>query len=87
MNKLYILGALALANVEAYIHFGGTPGATTPSLGIATSGVAGTYTYTIASDCYEKGTATSLGMNNIYHQYYSFSLTKGTITWSTMAVT
>jgi hypothetical protein len=40
-------------------------------------------TYTAKSDCFTGGTATSLGMNNIYYQYYSFSITKGSNTYST----
>jgi uncharacterized protein with PIN domain len=61
MYKLYLLGALALSNVEAYINAGtGT-----------TKGNAATYygkvTYTSTGDCFTTGTATSLGMNNIYY--------------------
>jgi hypothetical protein len=43
----------------------------------------GEVTYTASSDCFTGGTATSLGMNNIYYQYYSFSITKGSNTFST----
>jgi len=54
---------------------------------IPLSGLAGSYTYTTTSDCYSTGTATSLGMNNIYHQYYSFSILKGTNVFSAASYT
>jgi len=78
---LYILGALALSNVSAYINLGitGTVADTAAALG--------GFTYTAGADCLATATATTLGMNNIYHQYYTFKLTKGTATWSTAAST
>jgi hypothetical protein len=42
----------------------------------------GSVTYTSTGDCFTGGTATSLGMNNIYYQYYSFSITKGSNTFT-----
>jgi len=87
MNKLYILGALALANVEASIHTGLTTSIYPLIFILPTQQLAGTYTYTLSADCYSTATATSLGMNNIYHQYYSFSLSKGTSTFGTVALT
>ena len=61
MNKLYLLGALALSHVTAYMEFGPATAATygTPPFG--------TNTYTATDDCYSGGTATTLGMNNIYY--------------------
>jgi len=85
MNKLYILGALALANVEASIALT-TNGAYAVTYTLPTVGVAGAYTYTATADCFSTGTATSLGMNNIYHQYYSFTLAKGTAAFSTLTI-
>lgn len=82
MNKLYILGALALANVEAYINLG----TYTLIYIVPGTGIGGAYTYAVSSDCYSAGTATTLGMNNIYHQYYSFTLTKGTATYAALSV-
>ncbi len=59
MNKLYLLGALALSHVTAYMDFGPAGGTySTPF---------GTNTYTATDDCYSGGTATTLGMNNIYY--------------------
>jgi hypothetical protein len=92
MNKLYILGALALANVEALLSLGATASATgTVSYALIyiapTTGVAGAYTYTVSTDCFSAGTATNLGLNNIYHQYYSFALAKGTATFGTVSLT
>lgn len=63
MNKLYLLGALALANVEAYASFG----TITLIYIIPTTGLGGAYTYTVSTDCYSAATATTLGLNNIYH--------------------
>jgi hypothetical protein len=79
MNKLYILGALALSSTNA-LWSGATAvtGAT-----IATNTVyLGTYTYTLTGDCFSAGTATTNGMFNTYHQYYSFTLSVGTATFS-----
>jgi hypothetical protein len=81
MNKLYILGALALANVEAYIAFSSTAGTALASVGsIPTSGILGSYTYSYTADCIASGTLSPLGLNNIYHQYYSYAMTQGTNT-------
>jgi len=87
MNKLYILGALALDNVEAALNLGASTVSTATATYALTqtlplNSLAGSYTYTTTSDCYSTGTATSLGMNNIYHQYYSFSILKGTNTFT-----
>jgi len=87
MNKLYILGALALANVEAAISFGAIASIYTLAYTLPSYGVVGTYTYTTTGDCYSAGTVTSLGMNNIYHQYYSFTIAKGTATFATATYT
>jgi hypothetical protein len=90
MNKLYILGALALANVEAYVAFVATAGtALTITIALASSGLGGSYTYAFTADCIASTTLTTLGMNNIYHQYYYYAMSKGTATYSagTAAVT
>jgi hypothetical protein len=80
MNKLYILGALALANVDAALSLGAIFTGAYPLIHIipATGLLLGSYTYTLTGDCFTAGTATTLGMNNIYHQYYSFTIAKGT---------
>jgi hypothetical protein len=70
MNKLYILGALALANVDAYVAFATTAGTALTTLTAALtslSGLGGTYTYAFTADCIASTTLTTLGMNNIYH--------------------
>lgn len=86
MNKLYILGALALSNVQGYINFGTTT-FTTLAYTTANSGHVGSYTYTVSGDCLgTTATATTLGMNNIYKQYYSFTVKKGTVAWGTINV-
>jgi hypothetical protein len=88
MNKLYILGALALANVEAGLINPLTGLAIYPLIyALPTTGLAGAYTYTTTADCYSTATATSLGMNNIYHQYYSFTIAKGSSIFSTITGT
>lgn len=53
MNKLYLLGALALSNVEAYV-------ASTISSGIYTFPDESTYTYTATGDCLASATAVTL---------------------------
>lgn len=80
--KLYILGALALSGVSA-----GTLGSvTSATLGAtATTINAATYTYTLTGDCFSAGTATTLGLNNIYYQYYTFTLAAGTLTYASSA--
>lgn len=74
MNRLYLLGALALAEVSAYSGTGTTSPILDSTWGLFFSSV----TYTATGDCYSAGTATTLGMNNIYYQYYSFSISAGT---------
>lgn len=80
--KLYILGALALSGVSA-----GTLGSvTSATLGATTTTInAATYTYTLTGDCFSAGTATTLGLNNIYYQYYTFTLAAGTLTYASSA--
>lgn len=75
MNKLTLLGALALsANCAATNYRVAETIAKVPS---------GSFTYTVATaDCYKDVTPTTLGMNNVYYQYYSFSLTAGSVTLS-----
>jgi len=88
MNKLYIIGALALANVDAGVSLLATGASIYPLIYITpTTGICGSYTYTTSTDCFSAGTATTLGLNNIYHQYYSFPLSKGTATYSSTTVT
>ncbi len=72
MNKLYILGVLAVASVEGLLNLGATASATgTVSYALIyiapTVGLAGSFTYTVSTDCFSAGTATNLGLNNIYH--------------------
>jgi hypothetical protein len=38
----------------------------------------GSYTYTVSGDCFSAATATTLGMNNKYYQYYTFDVAAGT---------
>merc|ERR1719240_2057065 len=85
MNKLYVLGALALSGAHAYVNFLPTPGtALAPVLKAATAdtfnsdGLAGTYTYTYTGDCIASATAVTLGLNNNYYQYYTAALSAGT---------
>jgi hypothetical protein len=61
MHRLYILGALALAKVNAYVNVGvtGTVATTNTAYGSAT--------YTATGDCFSANTAVSLGMNNIHY--------------------
>jgi hypothetical protein len=74
MSKLYIIGALALSQANAYID---------ATVGTFSTAAHGSATYTVTADCFATGTATTLGLNNIYYQYYQFTLTKGTVTYST----
>jgi len=89
MNKLYIIGALAIAAAEARVDFMATPGASYAALAgaapniFATSGLGGTYTYAYTGDCISSGSLTTLGLNNNYYQYYYVALTKGTAAVST----
>jgi hypothetical protein len=73
MNKIYVIGALALASANAAAtagyHFKNT---------IATLPL-GSFTYSIKTDCLASATATTLGMNNIFKQYYSFTVAAGTV--------
>merc|ERR1719465_28063 len=89
MNKLYVLGALALSGAHAYVNFLPTPGtALAPVAKVATAdtfnsdGLAGTYTYTYTGDCIASATAVTLGLNNNYYQYYTAALSAGT--WHTL---
>jgi hypothetical protein len=41
----------------------------------------------VTTDCYLTATATTLGLNNIYHQYYSFKLAKGTAAYALFSYT
>jgi len=80
MNRLYLLGAITLSRVEAYI-------AATSTLTFPSSAVIGTTnTYTATGDCFSGETATTLGLNNIYYQYYTFSISAGSIAWSTTPI-
>jgi hypothetical protein len=78
MHRLCILGALALTRVEAYISAGTSTSVSDPST------QRGKIVYTSTGDCFSAGTATTLGMNNIYYQYYSFDVTKSTATFGTV---
>lgn len=74
MNKLYILGALLFSAVEA----GKLTQATATALNSYISAMTlGAYTYTVSGDCFSAGTATTLGMNNKYYQYYTFDIAAG----------
>lgn len=77
MNKLYVLGALLLSTVEAG-KFTGTTATTT----VLTS-PAGSYTYTATGDCFSAATATTLGMNNKFYQYYTFDIAAGSKSFAT----
>merc|ERR1719386_201413 len=92
MNKLYILGALALSGAHAYVNFLPTKGtALAPVIKAAAAdtfndlGMAGTYAYTYTGDCLASSTLASLGLNNNYYQYYSAALTAGTWAYSPAA--
>jgi hypothetical protein len=93
MNKLYILGALALANVDAKVLFHTTAGTAltplsgTPATNLAPAGLGGTYTYAYTGDCISSGALTTLGLNNNYYQYYYIALTKGTATYTAIGQT
>lgn len=72
MNKLYILGALAVAGADAYVAFTITPGHQLAALNGQTTNVlnpavGGTYTYIYSVDCLGSGALTTLGMNNNYY--------------------
>lgn len=73
MNKLYILGALLLSSAEGMKLTLGTAVAATGSLVPF-----GSFTYSVTGDCFSAGTATTLGMNNKYYQYYTFDISAGT---------
>ena len=66
MNKLYILGALALSNVTAYVSI-----PVTTILAIISPVVdpnKGSYAYTPTGDCYSTATAVTLDpLSNIYY--------------------
>lgn len=94
MNKLYILGALALSGAHAYVNFLPTKGAALTGI-LAPSataefnseGLSGTYTYTYTGDCLSSSSLASLGLNNNYYQYYNAALTAGTWAYSPNANT
>lgn len=94
MNKLYILGALALSGAHAYVNFLPTKGAALTGI-LAPSataefnseGLSGTYTYTYTGDCLSSSSLASLGLNNNYYQYYNAALTAGTWAYSPNAIT
>lgn len=80
MNKLYLLGALALSNVEAYLGFAVTPAIVAPLI----NPLRLAYTYTASTDCFTSQPATTLDpLSNIYYQYYSFTAAKGAYTFGT----
>jgi hypothetical protein len=90
MNKLYILGALALSGAHAYVNFLATKGAVLTSItGSPTTfnaeGLGGTYTYTYTGDCLASSSLASLGLNNNYYQYYSSALSAGTWAYTAAA--
>jgi hypothetical protein len=70
MNKLYILGALLLSSTEA-AKLSSASGTSTLALTLW-----GSYTYTLSADCLPT-TSTTLGLNNKYYQYYSFTIAVG----------
>lgn len=37
----------------------------------------GSFTYSVTGDCFSAGTATTLGMNNKFYQYYTFDVAAG----------
>jgi hypothetical protein len=76
---------LSLANVEAYLAVAPATGTLLTALTtIQTSGLAGSYTYSYTADCIASGTLSPLGLNNIYHQYYSYAMTAGAVTVPTI---
>ncbi len=60
MNKLNLICALLVANSYQYYTN------SVPATAIST-GIAGTFTYTVTADCFSSKTATTLGLNNIYY--------------------
>lgn len=78
MNKLYLLGALLLS-AEA-----GKLGSNVGSTALATIAY-GSYTYSVTGDCFSSGTATTLGMNNKYYQYYTFDIAAGSKTFAAVS--
>lgn len=84
MNKLYILGALLLSSAEAGKLTGATGGTTTAVYNAYISAMTlGSFTYTVSGDCFSAGTATTLGMNNRYYQYYTFDVSAGEKSFAT----
>ena len=73
MNKSYLLGALLLSSVSAG-KLSGTVGTAVTVENMPY----GSYTYTVSGDCFSAGTATTLGMNNKFYQYYTFDVAAGT---------
>jgi hypothetical protein len=98
MNKLYILGALALASVDGLVQFAvptlsavsvqmAALQSTVGTSGINVVGLGGTYTYAFTGDCLSSGALTTLGLNNNYYQYYYVALTTGTAVHATTGTT
>jgi len=80
MNKLYILGALLLSSAEAWkiTNYATVTDAKTYGAALPFGG----FTYTVSGDCFSAGTATTLGMNNKYYQYYTYDIAAGTKTFA-----
>lgn len=74
--KLYLLGALALSGAQA-VSLASDTSVIATIYGLAD------YTYTLTDDCFSAGPATTLGLNNIYYQYYTFTLAQATIAYPT----
>lgn len=80
MNKLYILGALLLSSAEGLKL---TLGSAVSTLTAGVQIPFGSFTYTVSGDCYSAATATTLGMNNKYYQYYTFDISAGSKSFAT----
>lgn len=64
MNKLYLLGALALSNVEAYLGIAVANAIVAPLF----NPLRLSYTYTASTDCFTSQPATTLDpLSNIYY--------------------
>jgi len=81
MNKLYILGALAISSTNAY--WAGATSGTTATWTVAGSAL-GAYSYTMSADCFSTLTATAGTMFTTYHEYFSFTLAAGTAIYATI---
>jgi hypothetical protein len=73
-----LICALLVAKSYQYVAHGTSPFTT------VSTAIGGTFTYTVTADCFSAKTATTLGLNNIYYQYYTFTVTKGGITYGTV---